>query len=191
MHNIGNVDSIGNAIFLAANERLACAHSTLRACKQRNLRFEEKNAHGLLQGILADQIRIADIVVDRTNINRRRSRQLFRDARTKNAAEAMASGIIQAISDPAIPGPCGYSVLRFPSVGSAIDAPLCPHVRHKELSPSIARGGSVKLVKLDSHPTDGESELKPNRSLYRAGASTKRRRPTARETAGLSADAVL
>ena len=28
MHNIGNVDSIGNAIFLAADERFACAHST-------------------------------------------------------------------------------------------------------------------------------------------------------------------
>jgi ATP-dependent protease ClpP protease subunit len=28
MHNIGNVDSIGNAIFLAANTRLACPHST-------------------------------------------------------------------------------------------------------------------------------------------------------------------
>ena len=28
MHNIGNVNSIGNAIFLAADERFACAHST-------------------------------------------------------------------------------------------------------------------------------------------------------------------
>src|SRR5213596_3073309 len=27
-HNVGNVDSIGNAIFLAADERIACPHST-------------------------------------------------------------------------------------------------------------------------------------------------------------------
>lgn len=28
IHNIGNVDSIGNAIFLASDTRYACAHST-------------------------------------------------------------------------------------------------------------------------------------------------------------------
>ena len=27
-HNVGNVDSIGNAIFLAGEERYACQHST-------------------------------------------------------------------------------------------------------------------------------------------------------------------
>jgi ATP-dependent protease ClpP protease subunit len=93
MHNIGNVDSIGNAIFLAADERIACAHSTFMfhgvGFDVQNLRVEEKNARELLHGILADQIRIADIIVARTAINRNRSRKLFREARTKNANEAL------------------------------------------------------------------------------------------------------
>lgn len=58
MHNVGNVDSIGNAMFLAANTRRACAHSTFMfhgvGFDVKNLRVEEKNARELLHGILAD-----------------------------------------------------------------------------------------------------------------------------------------
>jgi ATP-dependent protease ClpP protease subunit len=115
MHNIGNVDSIGNAIFLAANTRRACAHSTFMfhgvGLDVKNLRVEEKNARELLHGILANQSRIADIIVDRTNIDRRRSRQLFREARTKDANEALAGGIIHQIADPAIPA--GADIVSF------------------------------------------------------------------------------
>jgi ATP-dependent Clp protease, protease subunit len=115
MHNVGNVDSIGNAIFLAANDRVACAHSTFMfhgvGFDVKNLRIQEKNARELLHGILADQNRIADIMVERTNIQRNRSRQLFREAKTKNAAEALAVGIIGTIADVAIPA--GADVLSF------------------------------------------------------------------------------
>lgn len=115
MHNIGNVDSIGNAIFLAADERYACKNSTFMfhgvGFDVQNLRVEEKNARELLHGILADQVRIADVIVDRTNITRSRSRKLFREASTKNAAEALASGIVEQIIDPAIP--VGADVVSF------------------------------------------------------------------------------
>jgi ATP-dependent protease ClpP protease subunit len=115
MHNIGNVDSIGNAIFLAADERFACAHSTFMfhgvGLQIQNLVVEEKRAREILHSLLADQIRIADIIVERTNINRRRSRQLFREARTKNADEALATGIIHRICDPAVP--VGADIISF------------------------------------------------------------------------------
>jgi ATP-dependent protease ClpP protease subunit len=115
MHNIGNVDSIGNAIFLAANTRLACAHSTFMfhgvGFDVKNLKLEEKNARELLHGILADQNRIADIIVQRTNIDHRRSRQLFREAKTKDATAAMTAGIISSIADPAIPA--GADIVSF------------------------------------------------------------------------------
>lgn len=115
MHNVGNVDSIGNAIFLAANARFACPHSTFMfhgvGFDVKNMRIEEKNARELLHGILADQNRIADIMVERTNIQRGRSRQLFREAKTKNAADALAVGIIGDIADVAIPA--GADVLSF------------------------------------------------------------------------------
>ena len=115
MHNIGNVDSIGNAIFLAADERVACAHSTFMfhgvGFDVQNLRIEEKNARELLHGLLADQLRIADIIIDRTNIVRSRARQLFREARTKNADEALAAGIIHRIGDANIPA--GADIVSF------------------------------------------------------------------------------
>jgi ATP-dependent protease ClpP protease subunit len=115
MHNIGNVDSIGNAIFLAADERLASAHSTFMfhgvGFDVKALRVEEKNARELLHSILADQNRIADIIVERTNIQRSRSRQLFREARTKDANDALAGGIIGRIADAQIPA--GADILSF------------------------------------------------------------------------------
>ena len=117
MHNIGNVDSIGNAIFLAAEatDRFACAHSSFMfhgvGMDVKNLRLEEKNARECLHGILADQIRIADIIVARTLINKSRSRQLFREARTKNADAALDGGIIHAIQDVSIP--TGADIVSF------------------------------------------------------------------------------
>lgn len=118
MHNIGNVDSIGNAIFLAADERYACAHSTFMfhgvGFDVVNLRVEEKNARELLHGILADQVRIADIIVQRTGINRNHSRKLFREARTKDASNALGTGIIQRITDPNIPAGADLMSFVFP-----------------------------------------------------------------------------
>lgn len=107
MHNIGNVDSIGNAIFLAADQRLACQHSTFMfhgvGIDVKGIRIEEKNGREILNSILADQSRIADIIVQRTSINRSRARQLFREARTKDANAAQVAGIVQSIANASIP----------------------------------------------------------------------------------------
>lgn len=115
MHNIGNVDSIGNAIFLAGAQRYACAHSTFMfhgvGFDVKNLRVEEKNARELLHGILADQTRIADIIVDRTAITRTKAGKLFREASTKNAADALDCGIVHEVRDVAIPA--GADVISF------------------------------------------------------------------------------
>ena len=76
-HNVGNIDSIGNAIFLAGDERYACPHSTFMFHGvgfdlASNNRIEQKNAQEMLDGILADQKRIASIMVERTNLTDRR-----------------------------------------------------------------------------------------------------------------------
>jgi ATP-dependent protease ClpP protease subunit len=115
MHNMGNVDSVGNAVFLAADERLTCEHSTFMfhgvGLGITNALLEEKRAREIVHSILADQVRIADIIVARTRINSRSARQLFREARTKNAAQALATGIVQRIADPAIPA--GADLISF------------------------------------------------------------------------------
>jgi ATP-dependent protease ClpP protease subunit len=106
-HNVGNIDSIGNAIFLTGEERYACPHSTFTfhgvGLDINNMRFEEKNTRGALQSILADQKRIGDIIQERTKIGADEAGELFREARTKNAKEAHTSGIVHAVQDVVIP----------------------------------------------------------------------------------------
>jgi len=107
-HNIGNIDSIGNAIFLAGTERYACGHSTfmfhgvssgiqgLSALDARSLRER-------LQSVVADEKRIGSIIEQRTQLTHREVLALFREARTKDASYALANGLINAIQDVNIP----------------------------------------------------------------------------------------
>ena len=71
-HNMGNINSIGNAIFLAGKTRKACTHSTFMfhgvGVDIQNQHFEEKNFRGCLNSIFADQKRIGDIISERTLI---------------------------------------------------------------------------------------------------------------------------
>lgn len=62
-HNVGNIDSIGNAVFLAGRQRYACQHSTFMFHGvgfdvRTQMRFEQKNLNEMLSSILADQKRI-------------------------------------------------------------------------------------------------------------------------------------
>jgi ATP-dependent protease ClpP protease subunit len=107
-HNVGNVDSIGNAIFLAGDERYACPHSTFMFHGvgfdiTTQMRLEQKNLQEFLGGLLADQGRIAQILVDRTNIDLAEANDLFKEARTKDAAYAATKGIVSNIRDVHIP----------------------------------------------------------------------------------------
>ncbi len=103
-HNVGNVDSIGNAIFLAGDERYACPHSTFMFHGvgfdgQAGLRLEEKMLRERLGSVLADQKRIGAIMRERTSLDVKKIRGLFRQAQTKDAAYARTHGIIDDIRD--------------------------------------------------------------------------------------------
>jgi ATP-dependent protease ClpP protease subunit len=96
-HNVGNVDSIGNVIFLAGEERFACAHSTFMfhgvgmdmAAAQR---LEQKNLQEILDSVLRDQERMGNILRERSQLNAGEISDLFREARTKDAAFALEKG---------------------------------------------------------------------------------------------------
>ena len=115
MHNMGNVDSVGNAVFLAADNRFACPNSTFMFhgvfYNVNNFRLDENNAREYLRLILADQTRIGAIIVDRTAINERRARDFFRKTSTKNAQLALDAGIIHGIADARIPA--GADLISF------------------------------------------------------------------------------
>lgn len=73
-HNVGNVDSIGNAIFLAGSKRYATAQSTFMFHGvgfdiANRVRLEEKNLREQLQSILSDQKRIGAIITERTKVS--------------------------------------------------------------------------------------------------------------------------
>jgi ATP-dependent protease ClpP protease subunit len=107
-HNVGNVDSIGNAIFLAGEERFACPHSTFMFHGvgfdiQAGARLEQKNLQENLDRLLADQERIGNILKERSQLNAGEITDLFREARTKDAAFALEKGMISDIRDVNIP----------------------------------------------------------------------------------------
>ena len=107
-HNVGNVDSIGNAILLAGEERYACPHSTFMFHGvgfdvTQPQRMEEKFLRERLGSILTDQQRIGSIIRERTSISKEEVESLFLEAQTKDATYARANGIIHDIRDVKIP----------------------------------------------------------------------------------------
>jgi ATP-dependent protease ClpP protease subunit len=107
-HNVGNVDSIGNAIFLAGEKRYACPHSTFMFHgvgfnAEPGKVFEEKLLRERLDGVLADQKRIGTVLEERTTLTSPQIEPLFRDAQTKDADYAVSAGIVHEIKEVAIP----------------------------------------------------------------------------------------
>jgi ATP-dependent Clp protease protease subunit len=108
IHNVGNVDSIGNAIFLAGTTRYATNSATfmfhgVAVGSEQKQRLEEKDLRERLANVLSDQRRIGDIICRHTRISVGESEQLFREAQTKDVSFAVDKGIINEIRDVEIP----------------------------------------------------------------------------------------
>jgi len=117
-HNVGNVDSIGNALFLAGSKRYATTNATFMFhgvgfTASQSQRFEEKSLRERLNGILSDQERIGNIISQHTNLTEEEIRKLFREAQTKDARFAIDKGIIHEIRDVQIPKGCPLVSLTF------------------------------------------------------------------------------
>lgn len=115
-HNIGNVDSIANVIFLAGAQRLACAPSTFMFHsvgfdQNGPVRLEESNLRQWLNSVVADNQRIGGIISARTNLSQGRAGGLFRQQRTRDAAWALRHGFIHQIGNPVIPA--GANVIQL------------------------------------------------------------------------------
>src|ERR1039458_3536605 len=88
-HNVGNVDSVGNVVFLAGVERYACPHATFMfhgvAWGFQGDRVTGQQARELLANIDADERRISAAVAERTNLSATEVDAFFREAATKDA----------------------------------------------------------------------------------------------------------
>ncbi len=117
-HNAGNVDSIGNVVFLAGRTRYATPHATFMFHGvgfdiKSNQRLEEKNLRELLGGVISDQRRIGSIIAQHTNLTTGEIAGLFREAKTKDTSWAINKGIIHEIRDVQIPTNCPVISLVF------------------------------------------------------------------------------
>jgi ATP-dependent protease ClpP protease subunit len=109
-HNIGNVDSIANVIFLGGEERYACPGSTFMFHGvgfngNANERLEENNLKAKLDNIKADHNRISGIISARTQgrLTVREGRNLFKEQRTRNAQWAVEKGLVAEVRDFTLP----------------------------------------------------------------------------------------
>ena len=106
-HNIGNVDSIGNAVFLAADERYACPHSTFMfhgvGFDNPARRYEWKDLDQMMDSLMADEKRIADIICERSAVSEDEAKEFFMLQQTKSAEFARERGVIHEIRDLSLP----------------------------------------------------------------------------------------
>lgn len=107
-HNVGNVDSIGNVIFLAGEERYSCPHATFMFHgvgfdMNGQMRFDQKILRERLGSIEADQKRIGQILTERSKLTADEVNRLFLEAQTRDPNYARANGIIHDIRDVQIP----------------------------------------------------------------------------------------
>jgi ATP-dependent Clp protease, protease subunit len=117
-HNIGNIDSIGNAIFLAGEQRFASAHSTFmfhgvgRQVAQ-NTALDTKTLKEFLEGNQADEKRIGDIIKERTKLSSDQITQFFRESKTVDAPAAFEAGIIHQMVE--LKFPTGTQIMFIPT----------------------------------------------------------------------------
>ena len=108
-YNVGSVNSIGNVVFLAGDERYAVPDSTFMFHGvgfdvTQGARLEEKFLRERLDSIQADQNKIASIINERASFSDEKEvASLFLQAATKDAAYARKRGIIHDIRKLEIP----------------------------------------------------------------------------------------
>ena len=108
LHNIGSVNSMGNVVFLAGTTRYATNNATFMfhgvgTDIKGPVRIDEQYARERLDGILADQKRLGQIIVGRSGLNDDEIAELFRAQRTCDSHWANDNGLIEDIREFKIP----------------------------------------------------------------------------------------
>ena len=107
-HNVGNIDSIANVIYLAGERRYASPSSSFMFHGvgfdlNGPFRLEEKLIRESLDVIVSDHDRIGRIFIDRSNLGLAESTELYREQRRKDPDWAIEKRYAHEISPPQIP----------------------------------------------------------------------------------------
>ncbi len=108
MHNTGNIDSIGNVVFLAGNTRYASLHSSfmfhgITQNFNEKVSLTKRQLLEVLSSIEASEAKIAGIITERSKMSAEEVRGLFEKGETKSPAFAKEKGIVSDVKDPSIP----------------------------------------------------------------------------------------
>jgi ATP-dependent Clp protease protease subunit len=108
MHNMGQVDSIANVIFMAGDKRLAAPHSSFHfhgagMDTRPGQRFVLSNLKEIASQLEEDHNKIAGILQGNTKLSREEILDFFNEGAAKNAQFALDKGIISEIIVPQIP----------------------------------------------------------------------------------------
>ena len=117
-HNMGGVNSIANVIFQAGSRRTSAKNSTfmfhgVAVGIPQATKMELKDVREKLDAILADQQRIASVLLETTKLNASTVENLFLESTTKDANFAIEHGIIDEICDIQIPDDATVLSLAF------------------------------------------------------------------------------
>jgi ATP-dependent protease ClpP protease subunit len=117
-HNVGTVDSMGNVLFLAGDERYACPNSSFTFhgvgfSLSSDTRFEIKNLREKMDSVEDDQRKIAAIIAERTHLDADEIGELFLESVTRDPEYARANGIVDSIRELEIPEGARIIQLRF------------------------------------------------------------------------------
>jgi len=108
-HNVGNVDSIGNCVFLAGSQRFSAPNATFMFhgvgfdLNGQSVRFDEKLLRERINSVQADQARIGKVIAERSKIDAAEVESLFLEAVTRDPGYALARGIVHEVRDVKIP----------------------------------------------------------------------------------------
>lgn len=130
-HNIGQVDSIGNTVFLAGEDRFASpATSFLLHGVSLNVNGNAQMSRALLKELSSqlekDELRIETITSSRTKLKKEELADFFATGRSLSPDEAKTSGIVTGIKEFEIPNGAKkgiFNTFPVPNQGNISDTP--------------------------------------------------------------------
>lgn len=107
-HNLSNVDSIANVIFMAGKERKACAGATfmfhgVSFAGQPGEVLDEPRLREKLDVVTADHKRLAQIIAKHTSLTAKQCMLLFKQQGTRGTQWALDKGVIHIVEAFAYP----------------------------------------------------------------------------------------
>ena len=119
IHNVGNVDSVGNAIFMAGKTRIACKHSSFlfhgtKWTFQGPVSLAPRDVDEILKNLGTAERKIAGIVSEKTSLKIEEVNGFFVSSQSVNPDQALEGGIVHRIEDVNLPRGVNPIQLVFP-----------------------------------------------------------------------------